>query len=257
MKKSVINTALILALTTSYIAVASQDLTKSQVSLKLQQISAAHPTPLAVQDVEDSPLPGFYQVITDKGIIYASKDGKHLMSGTVHLFETGMQDLTKERLLVEREREIDAIKGDFITYRAPNQQHEVIVFYDTTCGYCHKLHNEINQYHQQGITVHYAAFPRNGVWDPRTQGVKTEGYNLLQDIWCTDNSNKNLAFNLASKGSTLPRRQCDTSIEHQFNLGVKLGIKGTPAIVSMRGDVIVPGYTPAHALKQRLESAGI
>ncbi|MAA92948.1 MAG: hypothetical protein CML22_06650 [Rheinheimera sp.] len=257
MKKSFLRTSLILALSSSFMVLASPELSKSEVSLKLQQISAAHPAPLSVQDVEESPLPGFYQIITDKGIIYASKDGKHLMSGTVHMFEPGMQDLTKERLLVEREREIDAIKGDFITYRAPNQQHEVIVFFDTTCGFCHKMHKEINQYHQQGITIHYAAFPRNGVWDPRSQGVQTEGYKLLQDIWCTENSNKNLAFNLANSGSALPRRQCQTTIEQQFNLGVKLGIQGTPAIVSMRGDVLVPGYTPAQALKQRLEQAGI
>ncbi|WP_445768850.1 thioredoxin fold domain-containing protein [Rheinheimera sp.] len=257
MNKSLVALALTALVSASFSAFAGPSLSKSEVSLKLQQISSSHPQPLKVQDVEESPLPGFYQVITDKGIIYASVDGKHLLSGTVHLFQPGMQDLTKQRLLIEREKEINVLKGDFITYRAPQQKHEVIVFYDTTCGFCHKLHSEINQYLAQGITIHYAAFPRNGVYDPRTPGVKTEGYKLLQDIWCSEDSNKNLAFNLASKGTSLPRKQCDTSIERQFNLGVKLGIEGTPAIVSMRGDVIVPGYAPAASLKQRLEQAGL
>lgn len=236
---------------------ASDVLTKSDVSRKIQQISQIGQASLVVKDVEESPLPGFYQVITDRGIIYASKDGKHLLSGTIHKFEAGMQDLTKERLLVEREKDINALKSDFITYRSPNQKHEVIVFYDTTCGFCHKLHSEINQYLQQGITVHYAAFPRNGVYDPRTAGAKTDGYNQLQDIWCTDNSNKNLAFDMVAKGAALPRKECNTSIEQQFNLGVKLGIQGTPAIVSMRGDMVIAGYAPAHVLKSRLEQAGL
>lgn len=238
-------------------SLASEAMTKSDISRKFQQISQNGQAPLKVEAVEESPLPGFYQVITDKGIIYASKDGNHLLSGSVHKFEVGMQDLTKERLLVEREKDINKLKGDFITYRAPNQKHEVIVFYDTTCGFCHKLHSEINNYLQQGITVHYAAFPRNGVFDPRTAGQKTNGYLALQDIWCTDNSNKNLAFDLVAKGTSLPRRDCQTSIEEQFNLGVKLGIQGTPAIISMRGDIVVPGYAPATQLKARLESAGI
>lgn len=252
------NTFLTLTLlSASFMAFATDTLTKSDVSRKLQDIALTSSQPLKVQDVEESPLPGFYQIITDKGIIYASKDGKHLLSGTVHLFEQGMQDLTKNRLLVEREKDITALKSDFITYRAPEQKHEVIVFYDTTCGFCHKLHSEINQYLQAGITVHYAAFPRNGVFDNRMPGTKTEGYRKLQDIWCSDNSNKNLAFNMASKGTALPRKECDTSIEEQFNLGIKLGISGTPAIISMRGEMVIAGYSPAPSLKSQLERMGL
>lgn len=253
MKKTVIT----LALASLGFMANAADLSKSEISLKFQQISSTHPAPLKVQTVEDAPLAGFYQVITDKGIIYASKDGKHLISGTVHQFDSAMTDLTKDRLLVEREKDINALKQDFITFRSPNEQHEVIVFYDTTCGYCHKLHSEISSYLAQGITVHYAAFPRNGIYDPRTQGAKTDGFISLQNIWCADNTSKSLAFNMASKGTQLPRRDCDTTIEQQFNLGVKLGIQGTPAIISMRGDIVVAGYTPAASLKDRLEKAAL
>jgi thiol:disulfide interchange protein DsbC len=244
-----------IAATVMSLTATATELSKSEVSLKLQTISAKQPEPLKVENVEEAPLPGFYQVITDKGIIYTSKDGSYLISGSVHRFDDSMKDLTKDRLLIEREREIGEIKKDFITFKAPNEKHEIIVFYDTTCGYCHKLHSEMSQYNAMGITVHYAAFPRNGVNDPRNPAVKTEGFNLLQDIWCADASNKSLAFNMAAQGAQLPRKTCDTTIAKQYNFGVKLGIQGTPAIVSMRGDIIVPGYMPASALKSRIEQA--
>ncbi len=83
--------------------------------------------------------------------------------------------------------------------------------------------------------------------------AQNEGYLQLQDIWCADGDNKNLAFNLVSQGKNLPRKACKTSIDRQYKLGVQIGLQGTPAIISMRGDVVVAGYSPAAALKQRLE----
>lgn len=257
MKNSLIYRTLLVAFSVTSLSAFAADLTKSEISLKLQGISKAHAKPINVQDVEDSPLPGFYQIMTDKGLLYAAKDGSHLISGSLHTFDNSMKDLTKARLLVDREKEISELKNDFITYRAPNQKHEVIVFYDTTCGYCHKLHSEIKQYQDAGITVHYAAFPRNGIFNPRNPVEKTDSFFALQDIWCTGNDSKNLAFDMVSSGKPIPRKQCNHSIERQFNLGVKIGIQGTPAIISMRGDMVSAGYSPANALIQRLEQASL
>ena len=250
-KISLIFTALAIASTT--FAATAATLTKSDISHKFQTLSSTQAEPMTVESVEDSPLPGFYQVITDKGIVYASVDGQYLLSGSLVKFDGDMKDLTKERLLIERKKEVDQLKKDFITFRAPNEKHEIIVFYDTTCGYCHKLHSEISQYNALGITVHYAAFPRSGINDPRNPSAKSIGFLKLQDIWCSDSSNKALAFNMVAQGSELPRKACDTTIAQQFNFGAKIGIQGTPAIVSMSGEVLIPGYMPAASLKARLD----
>lgn len=250
----------VIALTLATVALSTQAaelLNKTDVSRKLQEIANGAKSPIRVLDIEESPIPEFYQAITDKGIIYVAKNGKHIISGSIHNFAPGMKDLTKERLLVEREKEVKAFEPDLITYRAPNQKHEVIVFYDTTCGYCHKLHSEIKQYNDLGITIHYAAFPRNGLFDPRRAGEMTDNYKSLEDIWCTENKNRTFAFESVAKGQPIPRKSCQNSIEDQFNFGVKIGIQGTPAIVSMRGDMVVAGYAPPEQLKARLESAGL
>jgi thiol:disulfide interchange protein DsbC len=49
-----------------------------------------------------------------------------------------------------------------IVYKAPQEKHVITVFTDITCGYCHKLHEQMSDYNALGITVRYLAFPRQG-----------------------------------------------------------------------------------------------
>lgn len=219
------------------------DLVKSEVSKAVQQA-----TPFKVLDVEDSPLPGVYQVVTESGTIYATKDGKYLISGAIHKLEPGLRNLTQERNEKLFKQKIDQLKKDFITFPAPKQEHEVIVFYASDCGYCHKMHSEIAGYNARGITVHYAAWPRDGLFSP--DGVKSLGYQALENIWCSEN--QNLSFNLASRRQQLPQASCKNTIEKQFNLGSLMGVNGTPAVYSMQGTVVAKGYAPPESLKERL-----
>ena len=50
-----------------------------------------------------------------------------------------------------------------IVYKAPNEKHSITVFTDISCGYCRKLHRELNDLLDAGITVKYLAFPRGGL----------------------------------------------------------------------------------------------
>lgn len=240
MKKAICISVL---LSTASVAFAG-DLVKSEVSKAIQQV-----TPLKVIDVEDSPLPGLYQVITENGTIYATKDGKHLLSGSIHKLEPGLKNLTQQRNEKLFKEKITELKDQFITFAAPKQEHEVIVFYATDCGYCHKMHSDIAGYNARGITVHYAAWPRDGLFGQ--DGVsKSLGYRSLENIWCSDN--QNLSFNLASRRQELPQTTCKNTIEEQFNLGTLMGVRGTPAVYSMDGTEVVKGYATPTELKNRL-----
>lgn len=42
-----------------------------------------------------------------------------------------------------------------IVYKAAQEKHVITVFTDITCGYCHKLHEEMKDYNALGITVRY------------------------------------------------------------------------------------------------------
>ncbi len=50
-----------------------------------------------------------------------------------------------------------------IQYAAKGEQKAVIdVFTDIDCGYCRKLHGEMDELNELGITVNYYGFPRSG-----------------------------------------------------------------------------------------------
>ena len=42
-------------------------------------------------------------------------------------------------------------------------KHRLLVFTDIDCGYCRRMHSEIEQLQENGVEVRYAAFPRAGV----------------------------------------------------------------------------------------------
>ncbi len=225
------------------------ELNKSQVSKQFQELA-----PLKVLNVEDAPLPGFYQLVTERGVFYASKDGKHIMSGSLHEFKAGLKNLTEDRMQLVHKAEFERVKDTFITYKAPNQKHEVVVFFDTSCGYCQKLHSEIASYNAAGITVHYAAWPRQGLTIPNSTEA-TPGFLELQSIWCAENPQ--LMLNLVARGGQPEAKSCSKArIAEQFKLGQMMGIQGTPAIYSMTGEQLVGGYAPAQQVSQILERKG-
>ena len=71
---------------------------------------------------------------------------------------------------------LNALSNEMIVYKAPKEQHVITVFTDITCGYCHKLHEQMSDYNALGITVRYLAFPRQGLQSQAEQDMKA--------IWC-------------------------------------------------------------------------
>lgn len=245
MKKVLVLTAL----ASVAFGVSAKDLNKSEISKKFQSL-----TPFTVQGVEDSPSKNLYQVITDKGVFYVSKDGEFIISGALHKMEQGLTNLTAARMELLYGERIQSLRDSFITYKAPNEQHEIVVFYDTSCGFCQKLHSDISQYNAAGITVHYAAYPRSGITNHRGGGFSSS-YLEMQSIWCSDNPA--MVMNMVARGATVPQKSCDNKIAEHYALGVQMGVQGTPAVYSMSGKIVVPGYASAKSVKDKLVEMGL
>jgi thiol:disulfide interchange protein DsbC len=56
----------------------------------------------------------------------------------------------------------------------------------------------------------------------------------------------------AKLGSEPDPDQCDNPIAEQYQLGVALGVTGTPALLTASGQLI-PGYVPPDQLRKRLD----
>ena len=131
---------------------------------------------------------------------------------------------------------------DLVIFRAKGEEvGSISVFTDIDCGYCRKLHNEVIELNNNGITVRYFSFPRAGVLD--RYGSLTSSYSKLKSVWCSIDRNK--AMDIAkSSGKVVNNTDCLVDIKKQFALGQSLGVSGTPAIILADGSLIA-GYRPA------------
>lgn len=217
MKKGLILLSLLVASVTSTAYANDAAIHKALANMGIQQT-----------EVQPSPIAGLKTVLTESGVLYVSEDGKHILQGPLYDI-SGKQpiNVTNQRLVSK----LDALKDQMIIYKAAQEKHVITVFTDITCGYCHKLHQQMKEYNDLGITVRYLAFPR--------QGLDSQAEKDMQSIWCS--ADKAKAFDAALKGDAVVPATCKTDISQHYALGVQFGIQGTPAIVMQNG-MMIPGY---------------
>jgi thiol:disulfide interchange protein DsbC len=203
---------------------------------------------VTVQDIQPSTLEGLVEVKTSQGVLFASPDGKQFIAGTLYAqAENGRYvDVLAERQAPVNAAKIEAIKDELIVFKADNEKFVVTVFTDTSCGYCVRLHQQMQGYNDLGITVRYAAYPR--------QGPQSEPAEHLAQVWCADDQkqamhNAKLQREFAQNGENIA--QCRQLVSEHYQLGRELGITGTPAIFTPGGNLI-GGYLPPAKLYQRL-----
>ena len=219
-------------------AIADNAANHDQVKAKLQAALK-----MKINAVGDAPVPGLLQVMTEKGLFYVSNDAKFLLQARIFSIDEGMRNLTEDAMGEMRLSGIEQFKDDVIEYKAENEKYVVNIFTDITCGYCRKLHNEMDQYNKLGITVRYLAFPRGG--------LNTKTYADMVSVWCADD--KQTAMNNAKAGSAVASKNCSSKGAEQFAFGKKIGVGGTPNIIMPDGSVI-PGYQPPAQLERALKA---
>ncbi|WJG10193.1 bifunctional protein-disulfide isomerase/oxidoreductase DsbC [Aliiglaciecola sp. LCG003] len=194
-----------------------------------------------VISVGDSPIAGLIQVATNRGLFYTDPEGSYLVSGKIYNVEKRMKDETEESLIAIRRQGLPKFNDSVIEYKAADEKYVVNVFTDITCGYCRKLHREMDSYNAKGITVRYLAFPRNGVMSP--------AYRDMVSVWCSANPQE--ALNSAKQGENVDSLNCTNDVAQQYEFGQSIGVSGTPNIILPNGEM-VPGYQPPEALLQTL-----
>ena len=218
----------------------------TQESLVISKINKVLPEGMSVQSIKESQVPGLYVVDTGNlQPIYASKDGNFFLYGEMYAIQgNSLLNTTKQEINLNRRAILDSVlsEEDFITFTAEDEKYVITVFTDVDCGYCRKFHGEIDGYNAQGITVNYVAFPRSG--------LESDSYNKIVGAWCSANPKESLSALKQGLDPDLPLCQ-DHPVEEHFMLGQRIGITGTPAIISSSGDLL-PGYLPPMELLKRL-----
>ncbi len=198
---------------------------------------------LQPDSIEPSPVQGVYEVTYGAQILYLSADGRYFFRGNLIDLEH-RKDLTEAAASQARLELLNKVdERQMIVFSPAHPEHTITVFTDIDCGYCRKLHSEIDQYMKEGIEVRYLAFPR--------AGVDSSSYKKAVNVWCADD--RNTAITKAKRDEPVPDRTCDNPVKEQMALGQMLGVSGTPAIVLENGEMI-PGYQPAKPLGEMLDS---
>lgn len=182
--------------------------------------------------------------------IYLLNDGRYAVIGKLIDLQSG-QNLTENYNRKENLKILSGLDPDDMLVYAPHQPKAVMtVFTDTSCPYCRKLHSELPQLLEAGITLRYLPFPRGGDQGP--------GYLDLKKVWCSADRKAALDQAKAHNGEASGKAECQAAaaVDRGYAIGTELGVTGTPALYLQNGQQI-EGYVPADKLiPMVLQAAG-
>jgi len=196
-----------------------------------------------IEEVKQDGLTDLFMVGVDGNVFYISGNGKYIFKGT--LFDINKRlDFAYKKKKEVRLKEISKVnKSEKITYKSENEKYVINVFTDVDCGYCRKLHLQMQGYLDNGITVNYLFFPR--------AGIGSDSYNKSVSVWC--NKDRKKAITDVKSGIDIASATCDNPINAHFELGNNLGVKGTPFIIDSKGRSF-PGYLPPDKMLLKLQT---
>jgi len=215
--------------------------------------------------------------------LYMTPDASHLIyrDEVIKIDGDSAVNVTEARLNPKRAAALAAVSNDdTVLFKAKGEQKALInVFTDIDCGYCQKLHQEVDELNELGISVRYLAYPRSGIVDRQT-GQPTQSFQKINYVWCEDDrtaamtemktdqqklntlmrqmraGNSKVGDEVNSLQQTLASNMaegltCNTPVAQQYMLGQSLGVTGTPAIFTEDGQ-LYPGYMPAKEMAKAL-----
>lgn len=237
---SVISVLLFSVFTTTHAEVAKEPASKAD---KITELKAILKSKLRAEpsSLKESIIPNLYEAMYGTEVVYVSANGKYFISGDLIDISTreNLTDVAKQSI---RKAILEKQDNKPIVFKAKNEKHKLAIFTDIDCPYCAKLHREVPQLNEAGITVEYLMFPR--------AGLKSNSYKKAVSVWCADDQLK--AMTTAKEREQLDEKTCKNPIASQYNLGGELGVTGTPALITKTGRLI-PGYVPVDRLVKMLE----
>lgn len=193
-------------------------------------------------EITASPVAGLYQVVAGGQVLYMTRDATFVLDGDLFNMQT-RTNLTENARGAIRLNALDELgEKNMIVYQPKGDvKHTITVFTDIYCPYCVRLHNEMEQYLNNGVKVRYIFVPFKG---PKSVEASVS-------VWCAKDQNK--ALSKAKAGEDIKQLSCDNPVKKHQALAAALSIRGTPAIMLENGQ-LMPGYVPAGKLIEQLNT---
>jgi thiol:disulfide interchange protein DsbC len=198
---------------------------------------------IEITDVKPSPVKGLLEISVGADIYYISEDGKYFVQGDLTDMETRTNLTEKSRSKARAAYLSNMSEDTTIIFAAEDEKYRVLVFTDIDCGYCRKLHRQMESYNELGITIQYAFFPRSG--------PDTDSWEKAEKVWCAESRQD--ALTQAKQNQPINAEVCEgTPVAAHYQLVNQLGLRGTPSIFTPSGELIM-GYVSPDELLERLE----
>ena len=191
-------------------------------------------------------MPNLYWVtFNDVPAVYMSGDGQFLIQGELaKLGDNEVINISDSLNAQEAKRLITSVPEKDLIIFSPASKPKAVVyaFTDVDCGYCRKLHGEIDQINAKGIEVRYLAWPRSA-----------GDVAINEAVWCSED--RKSAITTAKHGLPVQAPACKSPVMEQRRIGMQIGVNGTPAIYDANGKYL-GGYIPADDLAKILKIDG-
>lgn len=190
-----------------------------------------------VDGLRKAAMPGFYEAAVGGQTVVVSADGRYLMAGT--LWDLRAQRNLSEPLLADVRREVLATLPATrrFVFAAAQPRATVTVFTAIDCGYCRRLHEQVDRINAAGISVEYLLLAHASADSPsRATAVSA---------WCA--ADRADALTKAKRGQPPPHKVCPNPIDEHAALARRLGVSNTPTVVAADGRVL-GGYLTVEQL---------
>ena len=216
----------------------------------IKRLKQARPD-LTVANVRSSPMQGVYKVDLNDQMAFVSADGGFLIAGEMYQVNPGYLVNLQEQERMQQEmafapqraamlKEIET--KDMVIYTPEKEtKGHVYVFTDIDCGFCRRLHSQMEAMLNKGIEVRYLAFPRAGINSRSAQKLAT--------VWCS--KDRQGMMDRFKHGENVALETCEvTPVADHYMLGQRVGVRGTPAIVLESGQLIPGAVSPDMLTKE-------
>lgn len=218
----------------------AKEVTSSSTTPLLKSLQSHFPE-AQQKDIQKTPIKGLMAFTNGPTVIYVTDDGRYLFSGDIIDTKEQFNNITESARRQARVNAISELKpAQTVNYVPEEVKHTIMVFTDIDCPYCRKFHDNVVDLNKRGIAVKYLAFPRGG--------PGSKGYEKAVSVWCAKDPAK--AMTLAKQGEEIEKAVCENhAVDKEFQMGVLMGVTGTPSIVLENG-IIIPGFLTPDKLEE-------
>lgn len=197
-----------------------------------------------VQSITKTPIKGMYEVLVEGQILYVDEKADYFIAGALvdtktqkNLTEARMQELMKVNFsALPLELAIKVVKGD--------GKRQMAVFSDPDCPFCKKLEKEMEGLNN--VTIYTFLYPIASLHPNAAERAKA--------IWCSPDRNKAWTDLMLNGVEPKSGTTCEAPLEKIAELGRKLKVNGTPALIFTDGRR-VPGAVPVAQIEKFLNEA--